>query len=119
MAALPVWRVLPAVVPSVLQRRDQRLDFTEILVIAARLFRHQRMHGMMEVIAPLRVESVAAMSSIEEQARVVEIAFCNELDRPTQLLREFVCRFLEFCQEMLCAEIEDAVDSIQPQGMKV
>ena len=73
----------------------------------------------MEVIAPLRVQSIAAMSPVEEQTRVVQIAFCNELDWPAQLLREFVRRSLEFCQEMLCAEIKDAVDGIQPQGIKV
>src|SRR5579864_1282169 len=112
-------RILPAIVPSILQSRDHRLDSAKILVIAALLLRQQRVHGMMEVIAPLRVESVAAMSSIEEQPRVVQIAFCNELDGPPQLLRELVGRFLEFCQEMLGAEIEDAVDSIQAQGIKV
>ena len=59
------------------------------------------------------------MSPIAEQARVVQIALCYELDWPAQFLRKFVRRFLEFCQKMLCAEIEDAVDSIQPQGIKV
>ena len=119
MAALPVRRILPSIVPPLLESGDQRLDPAEILVVAAPFIRQQRMDGMMEVIAPLRVKPITAVSPVEEQSRVVQIAFCNELDRPAQLLREFVRRFLEFCQEMLCAEIEDAVDSIQPQGVKV
>src|SRR5947209_7477536 len=105
--------ILPPIVPPILESRDQRLDSAEILVIAARFIRQQRMYRMMEVVAPLRVESVAAMSPIAEQARVVKIAFRNELDWPAQFLREFVRRSLEFCQKMLCAEIEDAMDSIQ------
>src|SRR5689334_13407686 len=106
MAALPVGRILPSIVPSVLEGRDQWLDSAEILVVAAPFIRQQRMDGMMEVIAPLRVKPITAVGPVEEQTRVVKIAFCNELNRPAQLLREFVRRFLEFCQEMLCAEIE-------------
>src|SRR5205814_4674760 len=98
MAALPMQGVLPAIVPPILKSGDQRLDSTEVLVIAAPFIRQQCMHRMMKVVAPLRVESVAAMSPIAEQARVVQIAFCYELDWPAQFLREFVRRFLEFCQ---------------------
>ena len=82
MAALPVGRILPSIVPSVLEGRDQWLDSAEILVVAAPFIRQQRMDGMMEVIAPLRVKPITAVGPVEEQTRVVKIAFCNELNRP-------------------------------------
>src|SRR6478735_4647683 len=100
MAALPVRRILPAIVPPVLESRDQRLDSAEILVVAPPFVRQQRMHRMMEVIAPLRVQSVTAVSPIAEQSRVVKIAFRNEMKWPPQFLRQFVRRSLEFCQKM-------------------
>ena len=73
MAALPVRRILPSIVPSVLEGRDQWLDSAEILVVAAPFIRQQRMDGMMEVIAPLRVKPITAVSPVEEQSRVVQI----------------------------------------------
>src|SRR5215471_925446 len=61
----------------------------EILVIAGQLTGQNAVERMMEIIAPLRVDAVAAGFRCPHKSRIVQVAFGDQQQLPSQLLCKF------------------------------
>jgi hypothetical protein len=62
----------------------QLFEIAEIRVVAVPLAGQHRVQGMVEVVAPLGIEPVTADGWRPNQARIVEIAFGDEMEGPAQ-----------------------------------
>src|ERR1051326_3237324 len=77
------------------------------------------MNCMMKIIAPLSIKRIATMRAIVQQPRIVQIALCNQMQRPAHARGDCSNDRLEFCQKMARAEVEDAVDCVQAEGVEL
>src|SRR5579864_640369 len=112
-------RILTAVMPSVLQGRDQGGNIAEVFVVSAVLFREESVDGVMEVIAPLTIKTIPSVAGIAQQARIVEIAFRNYMKLAPYVFGEFCDGALQLRQKMDGAEVKDSVNGIEAQGVEV
>src|ERR1700722_3996063 len=119
MAALAVVGMLSAVIPAVSQRCRQRRNASEIRVIPEVFPRQQGVNRMMEINAPMGVDSVNTPLSISKEARIVHFPLRDQVERATKSSGQVSDRRLEFCQEMTGAKVKDSVDSIQAKGVEV
>ena len=78
MAPAPAGRLLPVVHERVLQRLLQIGHGPEIGVVAVALTGEDRVDRVMEVVAPLRVDAVAAALARRDDTRVVQVALGDE-----------------------------------------
>lgn len=69
----------------------------------------------MEIVAPLRVEPVAAARTVPDETRVVEVALGDDRSAVTGRLVKAFHTLGEFLQDVLCAEVDDGMDGIKPQ----
>ena len=114
-------------ITGILPREDEPLavgggelgEFAEIGVIPLPLAGQQGVQGMVEVVVPLGIEAVAAALGRGNGAHVVEIALGDDLHPPPQGPRLAVNRRGQLLQDVPGAEIEDAVDGIEAQGVDV
>ena len=67
-------------------------DSTEILVVAALIAGEEHAKRVMEIIAPLRVQPIAAQFSGTDEAGVIGGAFRNDIDLPVQAFCPLVNR---------------------------
>src|SRR5215469_11958075 len=100
MMALTKSGMLSVVVPTILESRDERGDIAEILVVASILPGKQGVNGVMEVIAPLSIDTIAAMGRIVKKAGVVEVAFGDQVKLAPDPLGELRGGNFEFSEEM-------------------
>src|SRR5260370_30825398 len=73
----------------------------------------------MEVVAPLGIKVVPTLLRAAQNARVVEITFCNQVELPPQSLRQIGDCGLQLCQKVAGAEIENSMNRIQAQRVEV
>src|ERR1700685_1213309 len=73
----------------------------------------------MKIITPLRIQVVSSLLMIEQKAGIVQIAFRDAVNHPSQPLRQGPDRVLDFCQKVTRAEIENAVHGIQTERVEV
>src|ERR1700691_3338762 len=73
----------------------------------------------MKVVTPLGIQVVSSVLVIEQKPRIVQIAFGDAMNHPSQLLRQVRDRALELCQKVTRAEIENAVHRIQTERGEV
>src|SRR5215472_4296774 len=111
--------MLSVVVPAILESRDESGDVSEILVVASILPGKQGVNGVVEVIAPLSIDTIAAMGRIVKKAGVVQIAFGNQVKLAPDPLGELRGGIFEFSEEMTGAEVEDSVNSVESQCIEV
>ena len=76
-------RVGPVVEEPPLAHLRQRAQRLEVGVVAVRLAGERHVQGVVEVVAPLRVEPVAAGLARRHQDRVVEVGLGDQGERPT------------------------------------
>ena len=91
----------------------------KIQVIAVPLASQQHMQAMVQIVAPLRVEAVAASRLGGDVAGVVEVALGNQIKAPVQSLRLPMSGAGEVLQERHGREIENRVHGVQPQRIQV
>src|SRR5258708_2565029 len=111
--------MLAAVVPTVSESGDHGKNSGEVGVIAAVFTGEERMQRVMEVVAPLGVEAVSAVRRVGDDAGVVQVALGDQVEWTIQSLGQVIDRGFQLRQEMAGAEIEDAVDGVQTEGVKV
>src|SRR6185437_5054406 len=109
---------------SAFERLDQRLDRTvavlrEALIVSRALAGEQHVHGVVKVVAPLRVHRVASALHGSQQPRIVQVALGDHLHPASELRRTVVYALRELGQDVLRAEVEDAVDRIEAQRVDV
>src|ERR1039458_6588084 len=73
----------------------------------------------MKIIAPLRIHAVSSLLMTVQKARIVQIAFRDAMNHPSQPLRQVPDRALEFGQKVTRAEIENSVHGIQTERIEV
>src|ERR1039458_5913518 len=73
----------------------------------------------MKIIAPLRIPAVSSLLMTVQKARIVQIAFRDAMNHPSQPLRQVPDRALEFGQKVTRAEIENSVHGIQTERIEV
>src|ERR1700722_640447 len=95
--SLTMTRVLAAIVPTISQRFGQMRKRAKICVVAITFFGEERVCGMMEVVAPLRIQPVAAAFSRQNQARVIQITLRNHMNLAAKTGGEAGDRGLELC----------------------
>ena len=88
VAPVPERRIRARVVVAVLQRLRQRLQRTEVAVVALAFARHRGVDGVVDVVVPLRGHAKAAAVPRGDQARVVAVALGDQRQRPA----EFFCQ---------------------------
>src|SRR4051812_1898540 len=114
-----MWRKRSGVHERLAERCGELVDVTEVGVVAERLLGEQRVHRVMEVVAPLAVEAVAILLDGADELRIVEITLTDHNDAPPQRVGLGMYRFRDLLQEMLRAEVEDAVHGVEPQPVDV
>src|SRR6185312_14708815 len=113
----PAMRRILALVDEYLSdgRREMRRgsgtsDVTEVLVVASGLACQHRPEGMVEVITPLCVQSVAASLACRDQPRIVQVALCNHEVVPARVVAQGAHLFFKLLKEMLRRAIDKGVD---------
>src|SRR5581483_2900135 len=119
MTAPAVGRILPPIVPAIFQARNQGLNAPEVLVVAPVLLGEEGVDRVMKVIGPLGIEPVTSVAGIAQESGVIQITLGDKMNWATQSLRQLSRRRLQFGQEVMCAEIKDSVDRIQPQAIEM
>src|ERR1041384_1861073 len=74
---------------------------------------------MMKVVAPLRIESVAACLRRSDHAHVVQIAFGNRPRRAPKRVRLLVKTLGDLCEQVARADVYDAMDGVEPKRVHV
>src|ERR1700722_8443473 len=74
---------------------------------------------MMKIVAPLSIESVSSQFGRIDQPHVVQIAFCNDMDRTAKFAGLLVSRVLNFAEDMSRARVEDGMDGVDTQAVEV
>ena len=75
MSTPAVLRILPGVIPAVLQGRREVAQAAKVSVVAGAFSREQCVKAVMEIIAPLRIHTEPAVLDRAQHTRVVQIAF--------------------------------------------
>src|SRR5882762_1370241 len=115
VASPPMARILTSVIPALLQRLRQMLNAAEILVVSRIFTGQQRMHGMMEIVAPLRWHAQSAFATRTQHARIVQIALRDQRNDSPGLAGESVNFLRQFCEKRKRARIKDSVKGVEPQ----
>src|SRR5579863_1837194 len=119
MAALTIPGVLAAVKPTVPQGSCEWADSSEVGVVTAVFPRQKRVHRVMEVVAPLRVHSISSMLGIAQDSGIVQIALGNQIQTPPKTRRQICYERFQLLQKMPGAKVENPVDRVQAQRVKV
>src|SRR4029450_1233500 len=101
MAALAKGRIVAGVDVALGQGVSEMGQSPKVLIVPTPLFRKQCMQGMMEVVAPLGIQSVSPEGWSTEQARVVQVTLGNHIDLPLQTLGLRVHNVCQFRQERI------------------
>ena len=74
---------------------------------------------MVEIVVPLGIQAVAAGFRGIDHPHVVQIAFGDNVDPPPECLALPVDSLGQFLKNMPGAEVVDAVDGVEPQGVNM
>src|SRR5467141_3598533 len=75
----------------------------------------QCVHGMMEIVAPLRWHAQSAFAPRTQYARIVQIALRDQRNDSSGSVRESVNFLRQFGEKRKCAGIKDSVNGVEPQ----
>src|SRR6267378_3998940 len=115
VASPAVARILTSVIPALLQRRRQMLNVAEILVVSRIFTGQQRMHGVMEIIAPLRWHAQSPFATRTQYPCIVQIALRDQRNDSPGSVRESVNFLRQFGEKRKRAGIKDSVNGVEPQ----
>ena len=73
----------------------------------------------MEIIVPLAAKFKTALRSRIEQTRIIQIAFGDDVDRPSRAPRHVLGHFLQVAEDVTGTKIVDGVDRIEPQAIEM
>ncbi len=91
----------------------------EVLVVAGRLARERDVDGVVEVVAPLRVEPVAVRLARGDELRVVEVGLRDERERTPDVRGQHVDLHRELLEEVRRRVVHERVHRIQAQRVDV
>ena len=114
MESLPVRGIVPGVDERLTVGPRQLLQSAEISVIAMSLTGQHRVQGVVEIVAPLSIQSITTGGWGTHDARIIEIAFGDEMERPALALSAICGGLGQFRQNMPGAEVVNGVNRIQP-----
>src|SRR5215510_10243279 len=77
------------------------------------------MQRVMEIVAPLRVESPSPPTNIGDDSVVIEVTFGNDQDGPPQCSGLSMNSLTQLLHYVGRASVKDAVDRIQPQHINM
>ena len=119
VVAVPERRERPVVEEAALAHLRQRAQRLEVRVVAVRLPGECHVQSVMEVVAPLRVQTVATGLAGRDQPRVVEVGLGDQGQRPTLVGRQR--RHLDrHLLEQVCRRlVGQSVHGVQPQPVDV
>ena len=67
---------------------------------------------MVEVIVPLTIQAIASVGKWGNDSYIVQVAFSNHMNEPSQPISLGVHGFGQFTQNVTGATVEDAMDGI-------
>ena len=116
-----------AAVPGIFTRIDETFtkglgelpDLPEILVIPGLFAGEQRVQGMVEVVVPDGIETVAAQFRRADQPTIVEVAFSHEAYGPAEPFGFAMDRIGQFRDEGVRRTVHDGMKRVQPQRVDV
>src|SRR5262245_843678 len=73
----------------------------KVLIVPKLFCREQRMQGMVEIVAPLCIQSISPDGWSTQQSRVVQVTLSNHIDLPLQTLGLRVHDICQFRQERI------------------
>ncbi|OPY69912.1 MAG: hypothetical protein A4E62_01704 [Syntrophorhabdus sp. PtaU1.Bin002] len=73
----------------------------------------------MEVVIPLGIETISAHLSRIDDPHIVQIALRDHVDISPQSRALTVDRFAQFLEKVVGAEVEDAMNGIDSQGINM
>ena len=79
MPSLSKAGILASEVPAFAKYGRQLRDVSEILVVARPFFRKQSVERVVEIVAPLPVDAVAAALARQNHARIIQVAFRDQM----------------------------------------
>src|SRR5688500_17059554 len=110
---------LPGINETFAETLCEIADIPEVLVITRPFFSQQAVNGVMEIVRPLGIHSIATVLTRFDQARLIEAAFGDHVNLAAQLLPTSVQSFREVLQDMTRGLVEYGVHSIEPQRVDV
>src|SRR4029077_14455894 len=107
----------PGIVPAILKSYGQMVDVPKISVVAEVFSRQQGVHGMVEVVAPLRVHSDSESLGGRYCACVIQIALRDQVNLAIEPGRQCRRSRRHFGQKRKGTRIEDTVNRVEPKGV--
>src|SRR5689334_15732863 len=107
-------RILSLLAPSIAKNRGQMTHAAEIGIIAGCFAGEKRMHRVMEIIAPLRGQSVSALFAGQQDSRVVQIALRHHVEVASEPFPRKLNLLLKLSQNMQGPKIVDTVNGVEP-----
>ena len=117
MMAVTILRVLTVIHVGLLQRLCELAEQAEIAVVAGLLFSQHGMQRMVEILVPLRINTIAATPGNGNHARVVNVVLRDQdqvASSSARQLRGFRRELLEYGKRR---RIHNRVSRVQPQAV--
>src|SRR5712672_4174908 len=115
VASPPVPRILPSVIPALLQGLRQMLNAAEVLVVSRIFAGEQSVHRVMKIIAPLRWHAQSAFATRTQYPCIVQIALRDQRNDSPRSAGESINFLRQFGEKRKCAGIKDSVNGVEPQ----
>ncbi len=106
-------RILPLIHVALAQRGRHVLEAPEIRVVAVALAGEESVYGVMKIVGPVRVQSVAAPRRRAHQPRIVEIALGDEHEAAAEFDAQLPDGSRQLFEHMDRIETENSVDRIE------
>ena len=119
VVALAERRERPVVEEPLLAHLGQRLERLEVGVVAGGLAAQRDVDGVVEVVAPLRVEAVATGLARAHEERVVEVGLGDQGERAAQVRRQRGGLDRHLLEEVDLRGVLQRVHGVEPQGVDV
>src|SRR5580698_7719933 len=119
MSSVAKVRVMAVVNPCVLQGLGEISDCAKVGIVTNTLSCQHRMQRVMEIIAPLRVDPVAAEFARFHEPGIVEVAFRDQYQPATKLTLQSSDFARELFKEMDCRRIDHRVHRVDPQAIEM
>src|SRR4051812_40149716 len=108
--AAPEARVSAVEEVAVMQHVDERLWRGKVLEVPVLLAREQDVKCVVEIVVPVRVETVTALVARADDDRIVVVVFADHLERAAEPGSEVSHRIDELGDEVELAGVDDRVD---------
>jgi hypothetical protein len=112
-------RVLAVVHEGALKRLGHVRQASEVGVIAASLPGEHGVHRVVQVVAPLRVESVATQLKGAHETRIVEARLGDQHEASAQPRLQRVHRVRQLLQDVHGRGVEDGVHGVEAKAVQV